>query len=44
MGNLRLVAAVDLSVGDGYTLTLKDGAEVEVSRRQARELRERLAL
>jgi len=31
-------------VGEGYTLTLKDGAEVEVSRRQARELRERLAL
>jgi two-component system LytT family response regulator len=42
--NLRMVAAIDLSVGDGYTLTLKDGAEVEVSRRQARELRERLAL
>ena len=42
--NLRLVQAIDLSVGDGYTLTMKDGAEVEVSRRQARELRERLAL
>lgn len=42
--NLRMVSAIDLSVGDGYTLTLKDGAEVEVSRRQARELRERLAL
>jgi two-component system LytT family response regulator len=42
--NLRHVAAIDLAVGDGYTLTLKDGAEVEVSRRQARELRERLAL
>lgn len=42
--NLRLVQAVDMSVGDGYTLTMKDGAEVEVSRRQARELRERLAL
>ncbi|MFZ5656179.1 MAG: LytR/AlgR family response regulator transcription factor [Pseudomonadota bacterium] len=42
--NLRLVAAIDLAVGDGYTLTMKDGAEVEVSRRQARELRERLAL
>lgn len=42
--NLRMVAAVDLAVGDGYTLTLKDGAEVDVSRRQARELRERLAL
>lgn len=42
--NLRRVQAVDLSVGDGYTLTMSDGAEVEVSRRQARELRERLAL
>lgn len=42
--NLRMVQTVGLSVGDGYVLTLKDGAEVEVSRRQARELRERLAL
>lgn len=42
--NLRHVRGVDLSVGDGYTLALRDGAEVEVSRRQARELRERLAL
>lgn len=42
--NLRQVAAVELSVGEGYTLTMKDGADVEVSRRQARELRERLAL
>lgn len=42
--NLRHVQAIDLSLGEGYTLTLKDGAEVEVSRRQARELRERLAL
>ncbi len=42
--NLRLVAAIDLAVGEGYTLTMKDGAEVDVSRRQARELRERLAL
>ena len=42
--NLRLVQGIDLSVGEGYTLTMKDGAEVEVSRRQARDLRERLAL
>lgn len=42
--NLRMVQAVDLAIGDGYVLTLRDGAEVEVSRRQARELRERLAL
>jgi len=42
--NLRMVKAIDLAVGEGYELTLKDGSEVEVSRRQARELRERLAL
>jgi len=42
--NLRMVKAIDLAVGEGYQLTLRDGSEVEVSRRQARELRERLAL
>lgn len=42
--NLRHVQGIDLAVGDGYDLTLKDGATVDVSRRQARELRERLAL
>lgn len=42
--NLRHIRAVELNVGDGYDLTLKGGSTVEVSRRQARELRERLAL
>ena len=42
--NLRMIRAIDLAVGEGYLLTLKDGQEVEVSRRQAKELRERLAL
>ena len=42
--NLRAVRGVELSMGDGYVLKLKDGSEVEVSRRQARELREHLAL
>lgn len=42
--NLRMVRAVDPSIGDGYVLTLKDGSEVELSRRQAREFRERMAL
>jgi two-component system LytT family response regulator len=42
--NLRHVRAIELSIGDGYLLTLKDGSAVDVSRRQARELRERLAL
>jgi len=42
--NLRMVRAVVPSVADGYDLTLADGSGVEVSRRQARALRERLAL
>lgn len=42
--NLRHVARVDPSVGEGYTLTLKGGAEIEVSRRQARAFRDRLGL
>ncbi|MDI9237378.1 LytTR family DNA-binding domain-containing protein [Lysobacter sp. LF1] len=42
--NLRMVKGVDLAVHDGYELELKDGSRVDVSRRQARELRERLAL
>lgn len=42
--NLRRVRAIEPSLGGGYDLTLDDGSQVEVSRRQARELRERLAL
>ncbi|MBN5049784.1 response regulator transcription factor [Stenotrophomonas maltophilia] len=42
--NLRRIRAVAPSIGDGYDLALDDGSEVEVSRRQARELRERMAL
>ncbi|PJL09937.1 DNA-binding response regulator [Stenotrophomonas maltophilia] len=42
--NLRRIRAVTPSIGDGYDLALDDGSEVEVSRRQARELRERMAL
>lgn len=42
--NLRMVRSVEPSVGDGYVLTLKDGSEVELSRRQAREFREQMAL
>jgi two-component system LytT family response regulator len=41
--NLRRIRGVSPSIGD-YDLTLDDGSEVEVSRRQARELRERMAL
>lgn len=42
--NLRMVREVHPSIADGYDLTLADGSAVEVSRRQARELRERMAL
>jgi two-component system LytT family response regulator len=42
--NLRWVQAIVPWVNDGYRVTLKDGHEVEVSRRQARLLRERLEL
>ncbi len=42
--NLRAVRSIDPWLNDGYLLRLRDGSEVEVSRRQGRELRERLAL
>jgi two-component system LytT family response regulator len=42
--NLRHIASIDPWVNDGYQLKLRDGDEIEVSRRQARELRERLSL
>lgn len=41
--NLRRIAAIDPWVNEGYRLRLDDGGEVDVSRRQARELRERLS-
>lgn len=44
LDNLRMVRTVEPSVADGYDLGLDDGSHVEVSRRQGRELRERLAL
>jgi two-component system LytT family response regulator len=42
--NLRAIASIDPWINEGYRLKLRDGAEIDVSRRQARELRERLAL
>lgn len=42
--NLRQIERVDPAVGDGYTLRLRSGAEIDVSRRQARSFRERLSL
>lgn len=42
--NLRAITRIDPWVNDGYRLTLRDGGEIDVSRRQARELREQLSL
>lgn len=42
--NLRHIASIDPWVNDGYQIKLRDGNEIEVSRRQARELRDRLSL
>ena len=42
--NLRWVQAIAPWHNDGYRVTLRDGHEVEVSRRQAKLLRERLEL
>ncbi|MGE4070762.1 MAG: LytR/AlgR family response regulator transcription factor [Lysobacterales bacterium] len=42
--NLRAIASIDPWINDGYQLKLRNGSEIEVSRRQARELRERLSL
>lgn len=42
--NLRHIEQIDPSPGEGYFLRLRDGSQVEVSRRQARTFRERLAL
>ena len=42
--NLRFVDRVDAGVDDGYTVTLRGGVSVGISRRQGRQLRERLGL
>jgi len=42
--NLDWVQGVSPGIGDGFIVKLRDGTEVEVSRRQARELRERLEI
>jgi two-component system LytT family response regulator len=42
--NLRWIQAIAPSGSDGYRVTLRDGHQVEVSRRQARLLREKLEL
>ncbi|RZJ13006.1 MAG: response regulator transcription factor [Rubrivivax sp.] len=42
--NLRWIQAIAPSSSDGYRVTLRDGHQVEVSRRQAKLLREKLEL
>jgi two-component system, LytTR family, response regulator len=42
--NLRCIQAIEPSGSDGYRVTLRDGHQVEVSRRQAKLLREKLEL
>lgn len=42
--NLDFIASVEPDVGDGLLLQLKNGKTISVSRRQARELRDRLEL
>lgn len=42
--NLRWIQAIAPSGSDGYRVTLRDGHQVEVSRRQAKLLREKLEL
>lgn len=44
MVNMDYVARIEPWVNDGLLLILKDGTQVEVSRRQARELKQRLEL
>lgn len=44
MVNMDYIARIEPWVNDGLLLILKDGTEVEVSRRQARELKQRLEL
>lgn len=42
--NLRFVERVDAAVDEGLTVTLRGGHSIAVSRRQARQLRDRLEL
>jgi two-component system LytT family response regulator len=42
--NLRWVVNIEPSMSDGYLVKLRDGRQVEISRRQAKVLRERLEI
>lgn len=41
--NLQSIDRIDEAVGDGYVITMSDGKEIEVSRRNAAELKEMLS-
>lgn len=42
--NLNFIANIELWIGDGLLIHMEDGTKVEVSRRQARELKQRLEI
>lgn len=42
--NLHHIARIDPAIGDGLMVRMQDGREVQVSRRQARELQQRLEI
>lgn len=42
--NLRCITAIEEAIHDGYDITMNNGAKIEVSRRQAADLKELLSL
>ncbi len=42
--NLRCITAIEEAIHDGYDITMSNGAKIEVSRRQATDLKELLSL
>lgn len=42
--NLRCISAIEEAIHDGYDITMNNGAKIEVSRRQAADLKELLSL
>lgn len=41
--NLQAIASIEESIGDGYEITMDDGKQIEISRRNAQELKELLS-
>ncbi len=42
--NLRCIVAIEDAIHDGYDITMNNGTKIEVSRRQASDLKELLSL